>query len=294
MTQPVRKAVFPVAGLGTRFLPATRSIPKEMLPVVDKPLIQWAVEEAASAGIEEFIFVTAPGKEAIEAHFGPAPALDHVLEEKGKDALLQESRALAALGAHVTSVLQPQPLGLGHAVWCARHEVGDEPFAVLLPDDMVLDETPCLQQMMADYGKVGGNLVAVEDVPREHTNRYGIVDPGDGEVSGETGALVAVAGLVEKPDPADAPSTLSVIGRYILQPRVFELLEAGERGAGGEIQLTDALAGMIGDMPFHGLRFHGERFDCGDKIGYLRANMAYARDRDDLRDAVAVLCKAFV
>ncbi|MBL6934454.1 MAG: UTP--glucose-1-phosphate uridylyltransferase [Alphaproteobacteria bacterium] len=294
MTQPVRKAVFPVAGLGTRFLPATRAIPKEMLPVVDKPLIQWAVEEAASAGIEEFIFVTAPGKEAIEAHFGPAPALDHALEEKGKDGLLRESRALAALGAHVTCVLQPEPLGLGHAVWCAREQVGGEPFAVLLPDDMVLDETPCLQQMVAAYGKVGGNLVAVEDVPREHTNRYGIVDPGDGEDTGERGALVAVAGLVEKPDPSQAPSTLSVIGRYILQPRVFELLEAGERGAGGEIQLTDALAGMIGDMPFHGLRFSGERFDCGDKIGYLRANMAYARDRDDLRDAVAVLCKAFV
>ncbi len=306
MTQPVRKAVFPVAGLGTRFLPATRAMPKEMLPVVDKPLIQWAVEEAASAGIEEFIFVTAPGKEAIEAHFGPAPALDHVLEEKGQDGLLRESRALAALGERITCVLQPQPLGLGHAVWCAREQVGDEPFAVLLPDDMVLDETPCLQQMMAAYGKVGGNLVAVEDVPREHINRYGIVDPGSGGAAGEmeektsggdtgeTGALVAVAGLVEKPDPSQAPSTLSVIGRYILQPRVFELLEAGERGAGGEIQLTDALAGMIGVMPFHGLRFHGERFDCGDKIGYLRANMAYAQDRDDLRDAVAALCKAFV
>ncbi len=306
MTQPVRKAVFPVAGLGTRFLPATRAMPKEMLPVVDKPLIQWAVEEASAAGIEEFVFVTAPGKEAVEAHFGSAPILDHALEEKGKSDLLRESQALAALGARITCMLQPEALGLGHAVWCAREQVGDEPFAVLLPDDMVLSKTSCLQQMVTAYNKVGGNLVAVEDVPREHTNRYGIVDPGSGgaageteektsgEVSGETGALVSVAGLVEKPDPADAPSTLSVIGRYILQPRVFELLEAKERGAGGEIQLTDALAGMIGEMPFHGLRFHGERFDCGDKIGYLRANMAYAHDRDDLRDAVAALCKAFV
>lgn len=302
MTKPVRKAVFPMAGLGTRFLPATRAIPKEMLPVVDKPLIQWAVEEAAGAGIEEFIFVTAPGKEAIEAHFAPAPVLDHALEEKGKTGLLEQSRALAALGARITSVLQPEPLGLGHAVWCAREQVGDEPFAVLLPDDMVLDEIPCLQQMVTAYGEAGGNLVAVEDVPREHTNRYGIVDPGHGdaaggaagEISEETGALVPVKGLVEKPEPADAPSTLSVIGRYILQPRVFALLDRKERGAGGEIQLTDALAGMIGDMPFHGLRFSGERFDCGDKIGYLRANMAYAHDREALRDAVAALCRTFV
>ena len=293
MTQVVRKAVFPVAGLGTRFLPATRAIPKEMLPVMDRPLIQWAVEEAAAAGIEEFIFVTAPGKEAIEAHFAPTPALDQALEEKGDAGLLRESRALADLGTRMTFVLQPQPLGLGHAVWCAREQVGDEPFAVLLPDDMVLDETPCLQQMVKAHSEVGGNLVAVEDVPCEHTSRYGIVDPGNGEVLGETGALVTVKGLVEKPEPAAAPSTLSVIGRYILQPCIFELLDLKERGAGGEIQLTDALAGMIGDMPFHGLRFSGRRFDCGCKIGYLRANLAYAHDRNDLRDAVAALCKAF-
>ena len=293
MTQVVRKAVFPVAGLGTRFLPATRAIPKEMLPVMDRPLIQWAVEEAAAAGIEEFIFVTAPGKEAIEAHFAPTPALDQALEEKGDAGLLRESRALADLGTRMTFVLQPQPLGLGHAVWCAREQVGDEPFAVLLPDDMVLDETPCLQQMVTAHSEVGGNLVAVEDVPCEHTSRYGIVDPGNGEVLGETGALVTVKGLVEKPEPAAAPSTLSVIGRYILQPCVFELLDLKERGAGGEIQLTDALAGMIGDMPFHGLRFSGRRFDCGGKIGYLRANLAYAHDRNNLRDAVAALCKAF-
>jgi UTP--glucose-1-phosphate uridylyltransferase len=301
MTQPLRKAVFPMAGLGTRFLPATRAIPKEMLPVVDKPLIQWAVEEAAGAGIEEFIFVTAPGKEAIEAHFAPAPVLDRALEEKDKTGLLQESHNLAALGARITCVLQPEALGLGHAVWCARDQVGDEPFAVLLPDDMVLGEISCLQQMMKAYGEVGGNLVAVEDVPREFTNRYGIVDPGDRNAANETSGgdankmsvLVAVKGLVEKPEPADAPSTLSVIGRYILQPQVFELLERKERGAGGEIQLTDALTGMIEGTPFHGLRFSGERFDCGDKIGYLRANMACAHDRDDLRDAVDALCKAF-
>jgi UTP--glucose-1-phosphate uridylyltransferase len=301
MTQPVRKAVFPMAGLGTRFLPATRTIPKEMLPVVDKPLIQWAVEEAAGAGIEEFIFVTAPGKEAIEAHFAPAPVLDCALEEKGKTGLLQESHNLAALGARITCVLQPEALGLGHAVWCARDQVGDEPFAVLLPDDMVLGEISCLQQMMKAYGEVGGNLVAVENVPREFTNRYGIVDTGDRNAASEMlggdankmSVLVAVRGLVEKPEPADAPSTLSVIGRYILQPQVFELLERKERGAGGEIQLTDALVGMIEGTSFHGLRFSGERFDCGDKIGYLRANMACAHDRDDLRDVVATLCKSF-
>ena len=293
MTKPVNKAVFPMAGLGTRFLPVTRAIPKEMLPVVDKPLVQWAVEEAASAGIEKFIFVTAPGKEAIEAHFGPTPVLDHALEEKGKTGLCEGSRALTELGARITCVLQPEPLGLGHAVWCTREQVGDEPFAVLLPDDMILGKTPCLQQMMAAYGEVGGNVVAVENVPRKHTNRYGIVDPGDGMVSEETGALVPVKGLVEKPEPAKAPSTLSVIGRYILQPQVFEHLDRKTRGVDEEIQLTDALAKMIDTLPFHGLRFSGERFDCGDKIGYLKANMAFAHDRDALRDAVSALCRTF-
>ena len=291
MTQVVRKAVFPVAGLGTRFLPATRAIPKEMLPVMDRPLIQWAVEEAAAAGIEEFIFVTAPGKEAIEAHFAPTPALDQALEEKGDAGLLRESRALADLGTRMTFVLQPQPLGLGHAVWCAREQVGDEPFAVLLPDDMVLDETPCLQQMVTAHSEVGGNLVAVEDVPCEHTSRYGIIDPGNGEVLGETGALVTVKGLVEKPEPAAAPSTLSVIGRYILQPCIFELLDLKERGAGGEIQLTDSMATLMERQDFYALEYDGQDYDCGSKLGYFEAVLAYALDHPEIKDGAMDLVK---
>jgi UTP--glucose-1-phosphate uridylyltransferase len=277
----VRKAVFPVGGLGTRFLPATKAMPKEMLPVVDKPLIQYAVEEARAAGIEEFIFVTGRGKSAIEDHFDQSYELQEQLESKNKqDELAAIAEWLPAAGA-VAYTRQMEPLGLGHAVWCARNLVGGEPFAVLLADDLVLSNKPCLKQMTEAYEETGGNVVAVMDVPREHTNRYGILEPGQ-----TSGSLVEVKGLVEKPDPEQAPSTLSIIGRYVLQPEVFDHLEKRERGAGNEIQLTDALAAQIGVSPFHGLRFEGERFDCGDKAGFLRANIAFALEREDLREDV--------
>jgi len=275
----VRKAVFPVGGLGTRFLPATKSMPKEMLPVVDKPLIQYAVEEARAAGIEEFIFVTGRGKATIEDHFDHSYELQDQLQGRNKKEAVSAIADLLPDAGTVAYTRQMEPLGLGHAVWCARNLVGNEPFAVLLADDLVLADTACLKQMTDAYATVGGNVVAVMDVPREHTDRYGVLDPGE-----TTGALVGVNGLVEKPSPDEAPSTLSVIGRYILQPTVFDHLAKKERGAGGEIQLTDALAAMIGEGPFHGLRFDGERFDCGDKAGFLRANVAFALARDDLRD----------
>jgi len=279
--KPVRKAIFPVGGLGTRFLPATKAMPKEMLTVVDKPLIQYAVEEAAAAGIEEFIFVTGRGKTAIEDHFDRSFDLEAMLAARGKQAELDALMEWMPTVGRVCYTRQQEPLGLGHAVWCGAEFVGDEPFAVILADDLVLADTPCLGQMIESYNETGGNVVAVMDVPREHTNRYGVLDPGE-----EDGARVEVLGLVEKPDPAVAPSTLSIIGRYILMPEIFDLLAKSERGAGGEIQLTDSMQKMIGDGPFHGLRFVGERFDCGDKIGFLHANIAFALERDDLRDGM--------
>lgn len=269
--QKVRKAIFPVGGLGTRFLPATKALPKEMLPVVDKPLIQYAVEEAQAAGIEEFVFVTGRNKTAIEDHFDHSFELNHTLATRGKHSALETVTSWMPKPGKVAYTRQQEPLGLGHAVWCARHFVGDEPFAVLLADDLVLSKTPCLKQMTDTWSKTGGNMVAVMDVPREHTNRYGILD-----VASDDGKLAKVKGLVEKPDPAFAPSTLSIIGRYILMPKVFDYLERQNRGAGGEIQLTDAMALTIGDVPFHGLRFEGKRFDCGDKVGFFEANIAFA------------------
>jgi UTP--glucose-1-phosphate uridylyltransferase len=289
MSNRIRKAVFPVGGMGTRFLPATKSMPKEMLPVVDKPLIQYAVEEAQAAGIEEFIFVTGRGKSTIKDHFDHSFELLNILEARDKTEEIAAISGLILKPGQVAYTRQQEPLGLGHAVWCARELVGDEPFAVLLADDLVQAETPCLRQMVDRYDRVGGNLVAVMDVPREHTDRYGILQTGS-----DDGTLVEVKGLVEKPAPADAPSTLSIIGRYILQPQVFGLLENQERGAGNEIQLTDAMARMIGHAPFHGLRFEGKRFDCGDKAGFLEANIAFALARDDLRDQVLSLLKNYV
>ncbi|MEE8274470.1 MAG: UTP--glucose-1-phosphate uridylyltransferase GalU [Alphaproteobacteria bacterium] len=288
MTRPITKAVFPVGGLGTRFLPATKAMPKEMLTVVDKPLIQYAVEEARAAGIEEFIFVTGRGKATIEDHFDHSPELNEALAARGKSAEIDAIAAWMPGPGQVAYTRQPEPLGLGHAVWCARHLVGDEPFAVLLPDDLVLSETPCLGQLVETYAGTGGNVVAVMEVPREHTASYGVLDVG-----ADDGRLAEVVGLVEKPEPADAPSTLSIIGRYVLMPQVFEHLECHQRGAGGEIQLTDALAAMIGSAPFHGLRFEGERFDCGGRVGFLRANIAFALARDDLRDDVAALLRDY-
>ncbi|HEV7369597.1 UTP--glucose-1-phosphate uridylyltransferase GalU [Arenibaculum sp.] len=281
MARRVRKAVFPVAGMGTRFLPATKAIPKEMLPLVDKPLIQHAVEEARAAGIEDIIFVTSQGKSAIEDHFDISGDLNRLLEARGKREALEAVQATEIGSGKLFYTRQQQPLGLGHAVWCARELVGDEPFAVLLPDDVVLAGTPCLKQMVEAYDAVGGNVVAVVDVPREHTSRYGILD-----VERDDGRLASIRGLVEKPKPEDAPSTLSIIGRYILQPDVFTELDRQERGAGGEIQLTDSMARLIGRQPFHGLRFEGTRYDCGDKIGFLEANIAFALQRPDMADKV--------
>ena len=288
MFKPVRKAIFPVGGLGTRFLPATKSMPKEMLPVVDKPLIQYAVEEAQAAGIEQFIFVTGRGKQAIEDHFDISYELSSALNERGKKAELDMLRAALPKPGQVAYVRQQEPLGLGHAVWCARNLVGDEPVAILLADDLVLADVPCLKQMVEAHVYTGGNMVAVMDVPREQTRRYGVLD-----VLRDDGKLAAVKGLVEKPAPEQAPSTLSIIGRYILLPEVFEYLGAAERGASNEIQLTDAMAKMIGRHPFHGLRFAGKRFDCGDKIGFFEAQVAFALARPDLAKDVKAIIKAY-
>ena len=287
MSKPIRKAVFPVGGLGTRFLPATKSMPKEMLPVVDKPLIQYAVEEAQGAGIEEFIFVTGRGKSAIEDHFDYSYELQDTLADRDKTEMLAAINAWMPPAGQVAYTRQQDPLGLGHAVWCARNLVGDEPFAVLLADDLILSKTPCLKQMIDRQQQVGGNMLAVMDVRPEHTSRYGILDPGD-----DDGTLVQVRGMVEKPDPAKAPSTAAVIGRYVLQPEVFDHLSSHETGAGGEIQLTDAMARMIGGAPFHGYRFEGTRFDCGDKVGFLHANLAFAMARPDMAAEVGAIVRS--
>ena len=272
----IKKAVFPVAGLGTRFLPATKAIPKEMLPLVDRPLIQHAVDEARAAGIEEFCFVSSRGKSAMEDQFDTLAELNETLTRRGKTAILEQVKACELPVGALKLVRQPSPLGLGHAVWCARHFVGDEPFAVLLPDDVVLADTPCLKQMIDAHAETGGNLIAVVDVPRDQTNRYGILD-----VESDDGRLASIKGLVEKPAPDVAPSTLSIIGRYILQPRVIHHLNAHTTGAGGEIQLTDAMAKLIGEQPFHGFRYEGKRYDCGERLGWLEANVAFALARPD-------------
>lgn len=286
MPKKVRKAVFPVAGLGTRFLPATKAIPKEMLPLADRPLIQHAVDEAKAAGIEQFCFVTSRGKSPLEDHFDLNYELNETLRRRGKNDLLKIVEDIQIESGFLSYVRQAQPLGLGHAVWCAREFVGNEPFAVLLPDEQVLGDRPCLAQMMDAYDQVGGNILSVFEVPREQTNKYGILD-----IASEDGNLVAVKGLVEKPEPAQAPSNLSIQGRYILQPEVFEHLSVFEKGAGGEIQLTDAMAKLIGKQPFHGFKFEGRRFDCGDKLGFVLANVAYALERPDMADKVRAALK---
>jgi UTP--glucose-1-phosphate uridylyltransferase len=289
LVKPLRKAVLPVAGLGTRFLPATKAMPKEMLPVVDKPLIQYAVDEARAAGIEQFCMVTGRGKTALIDHFDIAFELEATLAERSKREALELLRSEAMPPGSISTVRQQVPLGLGHAIWCARTFIGDDPFAILLPDDLVLSETPCLQQLADVYHETGGNVLAVSEVPHEHTNRYGILKIGAVE-----GNRVEVEGLVEKPAPKDAPSNLSVIGRYILLPEVMEYLNMMERGAGNEVQLTDAMAKMIGHTPFHGLKFEGKRFDCGDKIGFLEAQIAFALARPDLGPAVREFLKNYV
>jgi UTP--glucose-1-phosphate uridylyltransferase len=275
----IRKVVFPVAGLGTRMLPATRALPKEMLPVVDKPIIQYALEEAAAAGCEEFVFVTGRGKALIEDHFDRAYELFDTLARKGKREELAGLEEATPQAGGIVYTRQQQPLGLGHAVWCARHAVGNEPFGVMLVDDLIHSETPCMAQLADAHARTRGNIVAVMEVAAEHTARYGVLDPG-----ADDGRLVEVRGMVEKPKPAEAPSRLAVIGRYILLPEVFAHLARQQKGAGGEIQLTDAMARLIGDRPFHGLRFEGRRFDCGDKLGYLEAVVALALERADLAE----------
>ena len=289
MIKPLRKAVLPVAGLGTRFLPATKAIPKEMMTVVDKPLIQYAVDEARAAGIEQFCMVTGRGKTALIDHFDIAFELEATLAERGKQEALALLREEAMPPGSISTVRQQVPLGLGHAIWCARTFIGDDPFAILLPDDLVLSEAPCTRQLADVYHETGGNVVAVCEVPPEQTNRYGILKIGAVE-----GNRVEVTGLVEKPAPADAPSNLSVIGRYVLLPQVIEYLAQMERGAGNEVQLTDAMAKMIGGAPFHGLKFEGRRFDCGDKIGFLEAQIAFALARPDLSRSVRAFLKNYV
>jgi len=289
LVKPLRKAVLPVAGLGTRFLPATKAMPKEMLPVVDKPLIQYAVDEARAAGIEQFCMVTGRGKTALIDHFDIAFELEATLAERNKREALELLREEAMPPGSISTVRQQVPLGLGHAIWCARTFIGDDPFAILLPDDLVLSETPCTAQLAKVYNETGGNVVAVSEVPREQTNRYGIV-----KIGATHGDRVEVTGLVEKPAPEDAPSNLSVIGRYILLPEVVKYLSMMERGAGNEVQLTDAMAKMIGHTPFHGLKFEGKRFDCGDKIGFLEAQIAFSLARPDLGPAVRAFLKNYV
>ncbi|PCI33358.1 MAG: UTP--glucose-1-phosphate uridylyltransferase [Alphaproteobacteria bacterium] len=279
--KPVKKAVFPVGGMGTRFLPATKSMPKEMLPIVDKPLIQYAVEEARAAGINEIIFVTGRGKSAIEDHFDHSYELEDMLAKKNKNDILEQLAQILPDEGSISYIRQQEPLGLGHAIYCARHIVGDEPFAVLLADDLVRADRPCLKQMLDLYYERGGNVVAVEEVPHEKTSSYGILD-----VASREDKIIEIKGMVEKPKPEDAPSNLSIIGRYILQPEIFDHLAKKQLGAGNEIQLTDAMAKMLGDSPFHGYLFEGERFDCGDKTGFILANLAFAMERPEMCEGI--------
>ncbi len=288
MIKPLRKAVLPVAGLGTRFLPATKATAKEMLPVVDKPLIQYAIEEARAAGIEQFCMVTGRGKTALVEHFDVAFELEHTLQQRNKAEALALLEGTQVEPGSIVTVRQQVPLGLGHAIWCARAFVGDDPFAIILPDDLVLSDTPCLKQLTDTYKQTGGNVVAVTEVPREQTNRYGILKTGK-----DDGRLVEVQGLVEKPAPQDAPSNLSIIGRYVLMPEVIGHLARMERGAGGEVQLTDGMAKLIGNQPFHGLRYQGRRFDCGDKLGFLEAQIAYALKHPELAAGVRAFLKHY-
>jgi UTP--glucose-1-phosphate uridylyltransferase len=285
--KPIRKAVFPVAGLGTRFLPATKAIPKEMLPVVDRPLIQYAVDEAREAGIEQMIFVTGRGKSAIEDHFDIAYELERTMTDRGKDISVLEPTRLGP--GNCAYVRQQEPMGLGHAIWCARDIVGDEPFAIFLPDEFMHGSPGCMAQMVAEYNKVGGNLLSVLEVPREQVSSYGVIAPGNAQ-----GKLTEVKGLVEKPKVEEAPSNLIISGRYILQPEVMRVLEHQGTGAGGEIQLTDAMAQMIGHQPFHAVTFDGARYDCGSKTGYIEANLAVALSRPDMADEVRAMAQRLV
>ncbi|KQM51229.1 UTP--glucose-1-phosphate uridylyltransferase [Sphingomonas sp. Leaf208] len=285
--KPLRKAVFPVAGLGTRFLPATKAMPKEMLTVVDKPLIQYAVEEALEAGIEQIIFVTGRGKGALEDHFDISYELEDTMRSRGKS--LDAISNIRMKPGSPVYVRQQEPLGLGHAVWCAREIVGDEPFAVLLPDELMVGKPGFMKQMVEAYNQVGGNVIGALEVPDSETDKYGIISPGAID-----GRLTEVTALVEKPKRGTAPSNLMIPGRYILQPEVMRILETQEKGAGDEIQLTDAMAQLIGNQPFHGFTFDGQRYDCGDKAGYIQANLAIALTRDDIGPVVREFAKSLL
>ncbi|MBM2575616.1 UTP--glucose-1-phosphate uridylyltransferase [Jannaschia sp. Os4] len=282
MTRRVTKAIFPVAGMGTRFLPATKSVPKEIMTLVDRPLIQYAIDEARAAGIEDFIFVTSKGKSALEDYFDTSPELEATLERKGKDDLLGALRATNMESGAISYMRQNEALGLGHAVWCARKLLGDEPFAVILPDDVIAADTPCLEQMVDAHEGTGGSMVAAMEVPEAATSSYGILDLAEGDPDARARK---VRGMVEKPAPGTAPSRLAVIGRYILTPAVMRHLDEKKAGAGGEIQLTDAIAREIdGPEGVHSFRFEGQRFDCGSKAGFLQATVAFGLQRPDLRD----------
>ncbi len=283
MKRKVTKAIFPVAGLGTRFLPATKSIPKEIMTLVDRPLIQYAIDEARAAGIKEFIFVTARGKSALEDYFDHSPELEAALRKAGKDALLEQLKATNMDSGAIAYIRQNRPMGLGHAVWCAKRLISNEPFAVILPDDVIAASKPCLQQMMEAHAETGGNVIAAMEVPAEAAGSYGILD-----IDEDMGSLVSVKGMVEKPAAGTAPSNLAVIGRYILTPKVMQNLGKMKAGAGGEIQLTDAIAAEAATKgQVYGFRFRGQRFDCGSKAGFLQATVAFALARDDLREEFA-------
>ena len=283
--KPIRKAVFPVAGLGTRFLPATKAIPKEMLPIIDRPLIQYAVDEAREAGIEQLVFVTGRGKTAIVEHFDTAYELEDTM--RGRDKSLAILEATRIQPGNLVAVRQQVPLGLGHAIWCARAIIGDEPFAIFLPDELMIGEPGCMKQMVEAYNALGGNIISVLEVPHEEVSSYGVIAPG----ARLSPALTEVTGLVEKPSLDAAPSNLIISGRYILQPEVMRVLEGQEKGAGDEIQLTDAMARMIGQQPFHALTFAGKRYDCGSKIGFVEATLALALARDDMADEVRAMAR---
>lgn len=286
MTIRVKRAVFPVAGLGTRFLPATKAIPKEMLPVVDKPILQYAVESARAAGIEEFIFVTSKGKTALEDHFDRNYELEATLEERGKTSFLEIVRNAVIPSGDVVFTRQHEALGLGHAIWCARKHIGNEPFAVILPDELVLSKEPVLKQMVDAYD--GGAVLGVADVPREQTHKYGILD-----VESDNGTSIVAKGLVEKPDPFVAPSNVSITGPYILPPEVMDHLSNKKKGTGGEIQLTDAIASLIGKQPVKGYRYDGVRYDCGSMAGFVKANLAFAMERPELRQELKMFLEEY-
>lgn len=288
--KPVRKAVFPVAGLGTRFLPATKAIPKEIITVGEKPLIQHTVEEAREAGIEEFIFVTSPSKEALKRHFEVNEELEATLKARGKDAILEKVRASNMKPGELKTCFQNDPLGLGHAVWCAKDLVGNEPFAVILPDVVVASQTKsCLAQMVDVYKEVGGNILALTEVPMTEVHKYGVIS-----IKEKKGKLFDINGMVEKPKKEDAPSNLSITGRYILQPEVFDYLSAFERGAGNEIQLTDSMAKLIGNQPFHGIQFEGKDYDCGSRLGFIEANVAYGLNDPEIAGDVRKILKKYL